>query len=122
MSSTIKKSVQLTGYVGKDAILTKCDNGHKKATLILATNVQQTDANNIKTIETVWHKVIAWGRLAEDIAVIAKKGSKLKVTGLNQLRTYQRPTGTIKNISEVILVDFIHLPKGPEIVQEAFPF
>jgi single-strand DNA-binding protein len=122
MSTTIKKSVQLTGHVGKDVILSQCLNGNKKATLILATNIYQTDANNVKTKETVWHKIIAWGRLAEDIAVVAKKGSKLKVTGLTQLRTFNGPVGNTKKISEVILVDFIKLPKETNVKQEAFPF
>jgi len=122
MTNTIKKSVQFTGYLGKDVILTKCDNGNKKATLILATNVYQTDANNMRTKETVWYKVIAWGRLAEDVAVIAKKGSKLKITGLSQLRNFNGSAESSKKMSEVILVDFIKLPKVAEINQEAFPF
>ncbi len=122
MTNTIKKSVQLTGYLGKDVILTKCDNGNKKATIILATNVYQTDANNMKTKETLWYKVIAWGRLAEDVAVIAKKGSKLKITGLSQLRNFNGSAESSKKMSEVILVDFIKLPKVAEINQEAFPF
>jgi single-strand DNA-binding protein len=122
MSNTIKKSVHLTGHVGKDVILSQCHNGNKKATLILATNIYQTDANNIKTQKTVWHKIIAWGRLAEDIAVVAKKGSKLNVTGFTQSRTFKDPAGNIRKTYEVILIDFIQWPKVTEVKQEAYPF
>lgn len=109
-----KSSVQLTGYVGKDVILTHCSNGNKKAIILLATNVFRTGADNILIKETMWYKIIAWGRMAEDISVYAKKGSKLKVTGHAHFRSNIGQNESSKKISEIILTDYIKLPNASQ--------
>jgi len=110
MSNTIKKSIQLTGFAGKDVILTPCINGNKKAILILATSSYQKDGNNRQTKKTEWHKIIAWGRLAEDMAAAVKKGSRLKVTCQAPTGVQNELHGNIKKNTETVLVDFIKLP------------
>jgi len=111
MTNTIINSVQLIGYAGKDVIISKLENGTKKATLILATNGFATNADDVRTKNTAWHKIVAWGRMAEDIALVAKKGSLLKITGHTKCITFVSAKGLTKKLTEVTLVDFIKLSK-----------
>ncbi|MBK9736261.1 MAG: single-stranded DNA-binding protein [Saprospiraceae bacterium] len=113
MNHSIKNSIQVTGILGKDVILTSFGNGNKKAILLLAINEYNNESNEEESTKTVWQKIIAWGRMAEDIAVTTKKGSLLKISvKVNHIK-HTNAAGVIKHKTELVMTDYIKLTKRP---------
>ncbi|MFZ1749116.1 MAG: single-stranded DNA-binding protein [Saprospiraceae bacterium] len=122
MLNNIKNSVHLVGNVGKDVVLTTFENGNKKATAILATNEYYTNRDGEKVKQTDWHKIIAWGKTAEDMAASVSKGSEVSVHGKLINRTYTDNAGTTKYVTEVVVSDFFKIAKTTVTIVEAVPF
>ncbi|MBL0026985.1 MAG: single-stranded DNA-binding protein [Saprospiraceae bacterium] len=111
MNNNIKNTVQLVGNAGKDVALTSFENGNKKASFILATNEFYTNKSGEKVKQTEWHKIVAWGKTAEDLASSVKKGSEISIYGKLCNRTYTDSNGTVKYITEVVASDFLSSEK-----------
>lgn len=98
---TLRNHVTLIGNMGMNAEITQFDNGKKVARFSLATN------KNYKTIEgkveknTEWHRVFAWGNLAQFIENYGQKGKQLAIHGRLVNRTYLSKTGKQRNITEI---------------------
>lgn len=122
MTTTINNSIQLVGNTGKDVILTTFQNGNTKATLILAVNEKKVNEKGENIKKTVWYKIIAWGRMAKDVAAIAKKGSLLKVSGKCIYKNTTDISCKNKNTAEIVMTDFLKITKKPNTVTAAAPF
>ncbi|MCB9310661.1 MAG: single-stranded DNA-binding protein [Lewinellaceae bacterium] len=122
MNLNVKNAVQLVGIVGNDVLLTNFENGNKKASCILATNEVYTNAKGEKVKHTDWHKLIAWGRVAEDIAGYVTKGNEIAVYGKIAYRSYVDTQGTTKYISEIIVNEFLKIQKKASVPAETRPF
>lgn len=114
MTNTLNKSIQLTGTTGKDVILTTFANGNTKAVLILAVPEQLVNDSGEKIKKMVWHKVVAWGRMAKDIAVVAKKGCLLKIYGRYNYKSIVTASGKTTDMAELVMTDFIKISKKPK--------
>lgn len=122
MNTNIKNTVQLVGNAGRDVVLTTFENGNKKATLILATNEYFTNKNGEKVKQTDWHKLVAWGKTADELAASVQKGSEISVHGKLTNRTFTDSSGSTRYVTEVVVNDFFKLTKKVEPVIEAVPF
>ncbi|MEY3420470.1 MAG: single-stranded DNA-binding protein [Bacteroidota bacterium] len=122
MNTNIKNTVQLVGNAGRDVVLTSFENGNKKATLIIATNEYFTNKNGEKVKQTDWHKLVAWGKTAEELAASVKKGTEISVHGKLSNRTFTDNAGNTRYVTEVVVNDFFKLTKKVEAVTEAVPF
>lgn len=122
MLHNVKNSVQIVGHAGKDVILTTFENGNKKATAIIATNESYTDKNGMAVKRTTWHKVIAWGKKAEDMASNIKKGNEIAIHGKLAYRTFEVSDGNTKYITEIIVNEFYKIAKMTSNTGEAVPF
>ena len=122
MINNIKNNVQLVGNAGRDVTLTSFENGNKKATLLLATNDYYTNKNGEKVQQTDWHKIVAWGKTAEEMSASIQKGSEISVHGKLTNRTYTDTAGTTRYVTEIVAHDFFKLSKKTESVTEAIPF
>ena len=116
MNHSIKNSVQITGILGKDVILTSFGNGNKKATILMATN------NVEESTKTVWRKIIAWGRMAEDLAANISKGSLLKIFVKINQKKHTYVTGVSKNTLEFVMTDYIKLSSKQKPTIESSSF
>ena len=98
---TSRNSVTLIGNMGMNAEITQFGNGNKVARFSLATD------KNIKTIggkvekNTEWHRVFAWGNMAQFIENYGQKGKQLAIHGRLVNRTYLSKTGLKRNITEI---------------------
>ena len=122
MLNNIKNSVQIVGHVGKDVVLTSYENGNKKATAIVATNEFYTNKTGEKVKQTDWHKVIAWGKTAEDLAACFKKGTEVAIHGKLSNRTYTDTSGNTKYVTEIIVNEFYKIARMTNTIAEAVPF
>lgn len=93
--------VILVGRVGENPEL-KDLSGSKVVNFSLATSEKFKDKNGEKKENTEWHRVTAWGALAEIIAKYATKGQQLYVEGKIQTRTYDDKDGVKKYSTEIV--------------------
>ncbi|MFN6037015.1 MAG: single-stranded DNA-binding protein [Bacteroidota bacterium] len=94
--------VILTGNLGKDPLLDQVGRGQKIVRFSLATN-QDYKNNKGETVKnTLWHNVIAWGDLAEEINQKLKKGSRITVEGRINYNVYTDKSGSKRSFTDII--------------------
>jgi len=103
---TVKNHVTLIGNMGNDAQITNFDNGGKVARFSLATDKY---LNKDKSNDPIWHRVFAWGNLAQFIESYGKKGKKLAIHGRLVNRTYLNKDGKERKVTEVEVQHLIGL-------------
>jgi len=98
--------VQLIGFVGKDPE-SKTIGKDTVVNFSLATSYSYKQNN--ETIEkTDWHKIQAWGKLAEIVEKYVKKGSRIYIAGSIHTREYEKD-GEKKYITEIKMNDLLML-------------
>lgn len=103
----------LVGNLTRDPELRYTPSGRSVCSFGLATNRRWKDPEGNLKEETQFHEIVAWGRLAEIVCQILKKGHKAYVDGRLQTRTWEGQDGTRRQRTEIILENFIPLtPKG----------
>jgi single-strand DNA-binding protein len=97
----LKNRVQLLGNIGAAAEIRETAGGKKVANFSLATNETRKDENGERTTETQWHRLVAWGKLADLIEKYTTKGSEIMVEGKLTYRSYVSKEGDTKYITEI---------------------
>lgn len=112
MSRSVNK-VTLIGTVGRDPEMRFTPGGSAIANFSMATNESYNDKNTGQRVEnTEWHRLVAFGKLAEIIQQYVKKGGKLYVEG--KLRTSEWEKDGIKRYStDIIINEMVMLDRAP---------
>jgi single-strand DNA-binding protein len=97
----LKNRVQLLGNMGAAAEIRKTAGDKKVANFSLATSEVRKNENGERTTETQWHRLVAWGKLADIIEEYTTKGSELMVEGKLIYRSYVSKEGETKYITEI---------------------
>lgn len=96
--------VDLIGNLGKDPEIRTTQDGKSVATFSLATSDKWKDKSTGELKErTEWHRVVAFGSLADVISKYASKGSKLYVSGELRTRKWIDQAGAERFSTEVVL-------------------
>lgn len=96
--------VILIGTLGRDPEMRFLPNGNAVASMSLATDEGYKDKNTGQQVDkTEWHRVEAFGRLAEIMGEYLKKGSKVYIEG--KLRTDEYEKDGIKRYSTKIIAN-----------------
>ncbi|NBC82467.1 MAG: single-stranded DNA-binding protein [Bacteroidetes bacterium] len=112
--------VQLIGNLGSAPEFKEFDNNKKRVRFSMATNEGYKNQQGEWVNNTTWHHVIAWGRQADNVMNKLEKGSRLALNGKLSSRTYETAKGEKKFITEVVLRDFMLIPKKEEAVDLPF--
>lgn len=99
MSSLNK--VMLIGRLGQDPEVRYTQSNTAVATLSLATSERYKDGNGEQQERTEWHRVVAWGRLAEICQQYLHKGSLIYVEGPLQTRSWEDNQGQKRYTTEI---------------------
>jgi single-strand DNA-binding protein len=110
--NTLKNSVQLIGHTGKDVEIISFDNGNKKATVSIATSDYYTNNKGEKVKQTEWHNLVAWGKTAELMAQVLRKGNEVAIQGKLTSRTFTDKSGASKYITEVAVNEFYKISRS----------
>ena len=94
--------VQLTGNLGNNPAIKVFENGNKLARFSIATKEEYTTRAGEKSLDTQWHSVSAWGKVAERIETEFKKGCFVSVEGRLVTRNYTDKNGQKKYVTEVV--------------------
>ena len=68
----------------------------------IATNERRKDRDGNWGDHTEWHKVVCWGKTAENVAKYCRKGKQVYVEGRLQTRKWQDKEGNDKYTTEVV--------------------
>jgi len=109
--NAMRNKVQLIGHVGQDPEIKTFDGGKKVANLTIATNDHFINDKGEKIEQTEWHKVVAWGKVADIIEKYVEKGKEIAVEGKLTHRSYEDKDGNKRYITEVVAQDMLLLGK-----------
>ncbi len=97
----LKNNVTLVGNMGSDAKITQFENGAKVARFTFATDKNFRNEEGKVKKDTEWHRLFAWGSMAEIIENYGDKGKPLTIQGRLVNRTYVNKTGTPRKVTEI---------------------
>lgn len=112
MASRSWNRIELIGNLTRDPELRYIPSGTAVATFGIATNRTYVSEGEKKE-EVDFHRVVAWGKLAELVNQLLKKGSRAFISGRMQYREWETQDGQKRRDAEVVMEDMILLtPKG----------
>jgi len=114
----IRNKVQLIGNLGQLPEIRTTENGKKLARFSIATNDVYRNGNGERVKETIWHTVIAWGKLADIAEKFLTKGKEVAVSGKLVHRNYTDKNGIKRFVSEIVLNELVMLGGGPKYQNE----
>lgn len=101
--------VQLVGHLGMDPEITKIGEDKSLVKLSLATNEPYKDKNGNFQNNTQWHRIIAWGGLAENMASKLTKGNHVLINGRIQHSTWENNEGEKQTSTDIVVREYLHL-------------
>jgi single-strand DNA-binding protein len=111
--------VLLIGNLGADPELSYTPSGTAKATMRLATHEVWTNKGGEKGERTEWHRLIAWGRLAEICGEYLTKGRQIFIEGRLQTRSWEDRDGNKRWMTEIVATNMQMLGSPREVPTEA---
>ncbi len=120
MSTRSLNKVLLIGNLTRDPELKYTPQGTAFCNFGIATNREWTDSSGQKQEGAEFHKVVAWGKLAEICSQLLKKGRKIYIEGRLQTRSWKSPEGQDRQMTEVVMEEMIALdiPKSQSAAGE----
>lgn len=106
--------VFVMGNLGGDPDLKMTSTGQAVARFNVATNESWTDKQGQRQERTEWHRIVVWGRQAEQCNQYLRKGSTVFVEGRIQTESWQDQQGQKKYTTEIIAgrVQFMESRRG----------
>jgi single-strand DNA-binding protein len=108
----INKAI-LIGNLGADPEIRYTQNGTQVATFRVATTERWKSQDGQMQENTEWHRIVAWGKLAEICGEYLNKGSRVYLEGKIQTRKWQDQNGNDRYTTEIIAREMKMLsPRG----------
>jgi len=105
----MRNKVQLIGNLGSRPEVKCAENGRKQATFRLATNESYMNDSGEKVVNTQWHRIVAWGKVADVAEKLLDKGREVAIEGKLITRDYIDRFGNRRLITEVQMTDLLLL-------------
>lgn len=104
--------VSLIGYLGRDPELRYTQGGEPVATLSVATTRSYKGRDEKKVEETEWHRVVVWGKQAENVDKYLSKGSLVFVRGRLKTTKYDDKEGVTRYATDIVAQHLQFLDRG----------
>jgi len=109
--SGVNKAI-LIGNLGGDPTVRFTPSGQAVANFNIATTERFTDRNKERQERTEWHRIVAWGRLAEIAQQYLKKGERVYIEGRLQTRQWEDQQGAKRSTTEIVAQNMMMLGRG----------
>ena len=106
--------VILIGNLGSDPELRNTSGGNSVCNFSIATNEVWTGKDGQKNERVEWHKIVVWGKQAENCQQYLKKGRQVYVEGKNQTRSWDDKDGVTRYVTEVVARQVVFLSGGSD--------
>ena len=113
----VRNSITLIGNLGSNPKMVTTDAGHTITEFSLATNEYFRDKDGNRQTRTDWHKVKAFGKLAEIFGKYLEQGSQVAIAGSLRYNKWIDKHDQVRNTAEIIAHSFTFLSGGKQ--QEA---
>lgn len=97
----INKAI-LIGNLGADPEIRYTQSGTQVATFRMATTEKRKGQDGQYVDNTEWHRIVAWGKLAEICGQYLNKGSRVYIEGKIQTRKWQDQSGNDRYTTEIV--------------------
>lgn len=94
--------VILIGNLGRDPELRYTASGQAVANFTIATTESRTNKGGDRQDFTEWHRIVAWGRLAEICGEYLSKGRMVYIEGTLRTRSWEDKEGRKRWTTEVL--------------------
>jgi len=94
--------VILIGNLGADPEIRYTPSGQAVCDLRIATTEQWTDKGGERKEQTEWHRVVVWGKQAENCSQYLSKGRQCYVEGRLQTRQWDDKDGNKRYTTEIV--------------------
>ncbi|TMA17789.1 MAG: single-stranded DNA-binding protein [Deltaproteobacteria bacterium] len=101
MAGSVNKVI-LIGNLGRDPEVRYTPSGQAVANFTVATNEAWTDKAGQKQERTEWHRIVVWGKSAENCGEYLSKGRQVYVEGRLQTREWTNKEGAKQFTTEVV--------------------
>ena len=101
--------VIVIGNLGANPDIRAMPSGQNVANFSLATTERFTDRNGAKQERTDWHRIVAFGKLADICAQYLSKGRRIYVAGRLTTREYEAKDGSGKRYRTEIVARQLRL-------------
>jgi single-strand DNA-binding protein len=102
MAGSVNKVI-LIGHLGAKPELKYLPSGQAVCEMRLATNEVFNDKQNQRQERTEWHRIVVWGKTAENCAQYLDKGRQIYIEGRLQTRSWDdKNTGEKRYMTEVV--------------------
>jgi len=109
----------IVGNLGNDPEMRSTQAGKSVANISVATSEEWKDKQTgEKQSDTQWHKIVAFGKLAEIIGQYLRKGSKVYVEGSIKTRKWQDKDGQDRYTTEIVASEMQMLDSKGESQQQ----
>jgi single-strand DNA-binding protein len=109
---SVNKAI-LIGNLGAKPELKYLPSGQAVCEIRLATNESFKDKDGQKQERTEWHRVVIWGKTAENCAQFLDKGRQVFVEGRIQTRSWDdKTTGEKRYMTEIVASNVTFLGSG----------
>jgi single-strand DNA-binding protein len=90
---SVNKAIVI-GNLGRDPEVRALPSGQSVANLSVATKARFTDRNGERQERTEWHRVVAFGKLADNCQRLLSKGRQVYIEGSLRTRQYEANDGS----------------------------
>ncbi|MEM1358310.1 MAG: single-stranded DNA-binding protein [Bacteroidota bacterium] len=108
----VRNNITLIGNLGGAPILTTLASGTQVAEFRLATNDYFKDRDGNRQERTEWHRVKAFGKLAETFGKYLERGSQVCVAGALRYSKWIDKHDQVRITAEIIASEFTFLSPG----------
>jgi single-strand DNA-binding protein len=119
MGASVNKVI-LIGNLGSDPEVRYTPSGSAVANFNIATNESWKDKNGQDQDRTEWHKIVVWGKQAENCGEYLSKGRTVYIEGRLQTRSWDDKEGNKRYTTEIVAntVQFLGGPGGAKGMSE----
>jgi single-strand DNA-binding protein len=107
--------VILIGNLGADPEVKYLSNGTTVANFRIATTENRLNRSGERTTFTEWHRIVAFGKLAERCGEYLNKGKQVYIEGRLRTRSWEDKDGNRRWTTEIVATQMLMLgaPGGP---------
>jgi single-strand DNA-binding protein len=110
----------LIGNLGGDPEMRYVESGKAVTNFNIATSERWTDGNGKTQEKTTWHRIVVWGKQAENCAKYLAKGRTVAVEGKIDVRNWEDRDGNKRTTTEIV-ADRVHFLGGGSSAGEPKP-
>ena len=104
--NNLKNNVRLIGHIGQNPEVRNLNSGKKLAKFSIAINESYRNEAGERITDTQWHSITAWGKQADLVEKLLKKGSEVAIDGKLNNNSYTDKDGVKRYATDIVLNEF----------------